>query len=73
MDALVEPSKPGVDAESPQPPQLEYQPLHDEAIRTMGPVTSIRLKIQNSWYASNGHRVQKLGPWVWFRGGRSTG
>ena len=51
-------AEPGVDAESPRPPELEDQPLHDEAlmdasskskqggkIRTLGPVTSIRLKI----------------------------
>ena len=30
-------------------------------------------KNKNSWYASKGCRVQKLGPWVWFCGGCSTG
>ena len=28
-------------------------------------MTSIRTKNKNSWYASKGCRVQKLGPWLW--------
>ena len=36
-------------------------------------MTSIGLKIPNSWYASKGRRVQELEPWVWFSGGRSIG
>ena len=46
------------------------QELQGAEVRTLGPVTSIRLKIENPWYASKGHRVQKLGPSVWFCGGR---
>ena len=42
-------------------------------IRTLGPVTSIRTKNKNSWYAIKGCRVQKLGPWVWFCGGLFNG
>ena len=47
--------------------------LQGAEIRTLGPVTSIRQKIKNSWCASKGCRVQKLGPYVWFCGGRATG
>ena len=36
-------------------------------------MTSIRLKIEESWYASMDCKVQKLGPWVCFYGGHSTG
>ena len=63
MDTLVEPCKPGADVESPQPPQLENQPPRDEANGTLGPVTSIRLKIKNPWYTSKSCKVEKLGPW----------
>ena len=41
--------------------------------RTLEPVTSIRLKIEESWYASMDCKVQKSGPWVCFYGGHSTG
>ena len=34
---------------------------------------SIRLKIEESWYASMDCKVQKSGPWVCFYGGHSTG
>ena len=37
------------------------------------PVTSIRLKIEESWYASMDCKVQKSGPWVCFYGGHSMG
>ena len=36
-------------------------------------MTSIRLKIEESWYASMDCKVQKSGPWVCFYGGHSTG
>ena len=36
-------------------------------------MTSIRLKIEESWYASMDCKVQKSGPWVCFHGGHSTG
>ena len=49
------------------------QELQGVEIRTLGPVTSIRTKNKKFWYASKGCRVQKLGPWVWFCGGCSTG
>ena len=42
-------------------------------IGRMEPVTSIRLKIEESWYASMDCKVHKLGPWVCFYGGHSTG
>ena len=36
-------------------------------------MTSIRLKIEESWYASMDCKVQKSGLWVCFYGGHSTG
>ena len=36
-------------------------------------MTTIRLKIEESWYASMDCKVQKSGPWVCFYGGHSTG
>ena len=36
-------------------------------------MTSIRLKNEESWYASMDCKVQKSGPWVCFYGGHSTG
>ena len=36
-------------------------------------MTSIRLKIEESWYASMDCKVQKSAPWVCFYGGHSTG
>ena len=36
-------------------------------------MTSIRLKIEESWYASLDCKVQKSGPWVCFHGGHLTG
>ena len=36
-------------------------------------MTSIRLKMEESWYASMDCKVQKSGPWVCFYGGHSTG
>ena len=36
-------------------------------------MTSIRLKIEESWYASMDCKVQKSGPWVCFYGGHSKG
>ena len=35
-------------------------------IGSLEPVTSIRLKIEESWYASMDCKVQKSGPWVCF-------
>ena len=38
MDALVEPLKPGVDAESPQPPQLGDESPHESCkVQKLGP------------------------------------
>ena len=36
-------------------------------------MTSMRLKIEESWYTSMDCKVQKSGPWVCFYRGHSTG